>query len=57
MTNVKSRKTRKAYTPEEAALFAKAANAAAKQVECNQHKKPNHVVNEDMLKAHSKIRR
>ncbi|CAH0529751.1 MULTISPECIES: hypothetical protein [Vibrio harveyi group] len=32
MTNVKSRKTRKAYTPEEAALFAKAANAAAKQI-------------------------
>lgn len=33
MTNVKSRKTRKAYTPEEAALFAKAANAASLQLQ------------------------
>ncbi|WP_268808136.1 hypothetical protein [Vibrio sp. VPAP30] len=38
MTNVKSRKTQMAYNPEKAALFAKAANAAAKQVERNQHK-------------------
>lgn len=32
MTNVKSRKTRKAYNPKEAALFAKTVNIAAKQL-------------------------